>query len=1017
MTSAALGVPAHPDPATVEQPDGTQITVRLRGDEHVHWYEDRDGYLVARCPQTRRWLYARREGDRIKGTDHLVGQADPQRLGLVRPDAQWLGRLRAARADARRTPPPPGRGRVPTTGTMKNLVVLVNYADMTVDYTTTQYTDLFNEVGYTTDGAVGSIRDYYEEVSRNAFTVASTVVEAVTLDNGYAYYGANDAFGWDIRPREMVEQALAKLETRGFDFSTMDGDGDGWVDCLTVIHAGRDEAYSGNDPDYIWSHKWAMTSPKTYDGVSLWPYHTVPAQRGRDGSPSSWGLTRIGVVCHEMGHILGLPDLYDTTYASKGVGDFCLMAGGSWNGDSGTSPAHMSAWCKVTLGWVTPTVISSAGSYALGAVVTTGEIVQLQGNLPSNEYFLIENRQPTSFDAALPGSSRGLLIWHVDENKSGNTDANHYKVDVEEASGTQHLQLNQNYGDDADYFRSGNATEFTQSTTPSNIGYCGTPLGLDVTHISATTSTMTFDVAGVAPVKVSGYVKDAEGTAVGGVTVSGTNGAGSDTTDAQGYYELSPASGWSGTVTPTKAGYTFTPTNRSYTDVTSDQADQDFTATPDDSGNGTLTVEAVDYDGNTVDGEIYVDWYYKGTGSWTGSVSPGEHTVWFGSVTGYRKPDTQTVEVGQNETVTVEGLYKWPLTVTASAEPNVVASGGSSTLSATVTDGQAPYVYDWSSGHTSAQATVSPKVTTTYTVCVTDALSRYDETTVQVVVATPVTASASASPTEVGSGQACVVSASATGGHGAYTYAWSTGQQTATATVYPTETTTYTVAVTDELGQQDQAEVTVDVLAPPTVTISANPDPLPHGDSSLLSCDVSGGKPPYELAWSTGTDAYVILVTPPATKTYSVTATDALGQQTTASHTLVVVEPLSVSASADPQTIQAGQTTRLTADASGGLEPYTYAWNTGASDASIEVSPTVPTTYSVRITDARGHYAIATAEVNVTVVGGEFVPGGACFAPALAMIGVGLVLGLHRRARRMSATSGKDRASQDEETA
>jgi len=503
-SAAAQGMPAYPAPVVVEQPDGTPITLYLRGDEHAHWHEDANGYLVTKSAQTHWWVYARHIEGGITPTKHAVGKADPAALGLRKVHRRALaaallqrGGRKAPEAGSTEPSAPPSSPpqRAPAAGTMRNLVVLVNFADLNIQFSTQQFDDLFNQVGYSFDGASGSVKDYYHEVSYNTLTVQSTIAGPVTLDNGYAYYGANTGPGGsDARPQEMVAEALAKLEQSGFDFSTMDGDGDGWVDGLTIIHAGGGEEYLGNDPNYIWSHQWQMLSTVTYDGVSMLRYHTEPARRGLDGNPATQGITRIGVICHENGHFLGLPDLYDYGYDSQGAGRFCLMAGGGWNGNMGTTPAHMSAWCKSTLGWVTPTPITAAGTYTLWQVETNAQIYTLQGPFPANEYFLIENRQDVGFDAALPGTQRGILIWHVDESQPNNDDQTHYKVDLEEASGVQDLELNQNSGDDADYFRAGNATAFTDTTTPNNLSYSGTPLGLNITNVGTTAATMSFDV-------------------------------------------------------------------------------------------------------------------------------------------------------------------------------------------------------------------------------------------------------------------------------------------------------------------------------------------------------------------------------------------------------------------------------------------------------------------------------------------------------------------------------------------
>ena len=232
------------------------------------------------------------------------------------------------------------------------------------------------------------------------------------------------------------------------------------------------------------------------------------------------------MICHETGHFLGLPDLYDYGYDSEGVGNFCLMAGGSWGGSSGNRPVLMSAWCKADLGWVTPTVISTVGPRSLSQIETNQQMYKIQGACASNEYFLIENRQGVGFDQSLPGYSRGILIWHVDENVSNNDNQLHYRVDLEEASCTQHLVANTNSGDDYDYFRSGNATSFTDLTCPNNLCYSGVAGGLNITNVGATGSTMTFDV-GCGPVSITGNPTSQTAltgnTATFSVTASGLN--------------------------------------------------------------------------------------------------------------------------------------------------------------------------------------------------------------------------------------------------------------------------------------------------------------------------------------------------------------------------------------------------------------------------------------------------------------------------------------------------------------
>ncbi|MDO8805377.1 MAG: M6 family metalloprotease domain-containing protein [Elusimicrobiota bacterium] len=508
-------VPANPALFETFQPDGKKIKLSLRGDEFHKWHEDAKGYTVLKEKATRNWVYAEKGiGGTLKAGIHKVGAADPELLKLPKRlvDAEKASLARKRQAAANPSPayqvsgartvtgikPFSAPSRTPIlSGTMRNLVILARFSDQGESYPLSQFNSLFNDIGYIYDGALGSVKDYFRQVSYNQLTVQSTVSNWVTLPNTAAYYGANDGDGYDVRPRQMVIDAINALDAAGFDFSTVDGNGDGQVDGLTIIHSGRAEEWGGNNTDYIWSHQWGLASPVAKDGVTMQMYHTESAVRGWDSTPSSWGIARIGVICHETGHFLGLPDLYDTTDASTGVGAFCLMGNGSWNGPDGdgVSPAHMSAWCKSYLGWATPTQLTTVGTKSLPRIEDNSGALYLlrDAAFPADEYFLIENRQPYGFDTYLPGFSRGILIWHIDESMPDNDNAAHYLVDLEEASGTQHLQAAPGVdGDNADYFSGDYVNSFTDTTSPNSKSYTSANLKLPLSGISASANTMSF---------------------------------------------------------------------------------------------------------------------------------------------------------------------------------------------------------------------------------------------------------------------------------------------------------------------------------------------------------------------------------------------------------------------------------------------------------------------------------------------------------------------------------------------
>jgi immune inhibitor A len=266
------------------------------------------------------------------------------------------------------------------------------------------------------------------------------------------------------------------------DFTLYDNNNDHYVDAYVVLHAGAGAEGTGNVND-IWSHKWVLAGGDyDADGVKIYAYLTVPEE------------AKIGVCCHELGHLLfGFPDLYDTDYSSEGVGNWCLMSGGSWLG-GGEIPAHLSAWCKVQQGWVTIEEPVDSVGLEINDVKTGHTVYRLWKNgSPGKEYFLIENRQKTLYDRQLPGE--GLLIWHVDDTIPTNSDEIHPKVALVQSDGNKDLEHGNNRGDTGDPFPgSANNTRFDSASTPNSNSYSGLDTCVRVRNISAPGPVMTADI-------------------------------------------------------------------------------------------------------------------------------------------------------------------------------------------------------------------------------------------------------------------------------------------------------------------------------------------------------------------------------------------------------------------------------------------------------------------------------------------------------------------------------------------
>ena len=367
----------------------------------------------------------------------------------------------------------------------------------------------------------GSFSDYYAQASYGALQVTGAVHGWYRLDQPLTYYqgaaGCNGLCSYPQSAGGFVRQLVAKADAAGVAWGDYDNDGpdgvpnsgddDGYVDAVVVIHPGAGGECGGNNS--IWSHSFCLRGW----GISAYQTSTPSANGGsilvddyiiQPELSCSGGLIEIGVFCHEYGHALGLPDLYDTQAPGEGAGKWCLMGAGSWGGDgrSPYRPVHPSAWAKAWLGWVEPEAVRYDTTYALPAVESTPLVrrVWTDGKPTGEEYFLIENRQRILNDALLPAG--GLLIWHVDEEViAANWAANKvnagavYGVALEQADGLAQLEAGTNRGDAGDpWSADAGKARFAADTAPASLSNAGGDSGVEVRAISAGGATMTAEI-------------------------------------------------------------------------------------------------------------------------------------------------------------------------------------------------------------------------------------------------------------------------------------------------------------------------------------------------------------------------------------------------------------------------------------------------------------------------------------------------------------------------------------------
>lgn len=433
---AANAVPARRGWQTRTQADGSTIEVQLLGDEYFHYLVNRDGQQV-------------RE---VNGMYEVVGEAPTP------------ARVQARRAKARRAPK--DFGKTPNLAP-RGVVILANFSNksMASGHTQATFNELFNAENCTVNNGYPSAREYFKSQSNGAYSPQFDVFGPVTLSKSYSYYGNNVGSG-DNQEDEYATDAvieaciLANQKYSSLNFADYDSDNDGKVDFVYVVYAGYGEA-DGGGKSTIWPHNWsiqelvtqypgstAYTKSQTrLDGVYLDNYAMSNELTYYNNS-----LCGIGTLCHEFGHVMGLPDFYDTEYGtnyenSLTPNEWDVMDGGAYNGD-GHCPPNYSVWEKYFFGWHTPLNLGADGQnltlYANGTENYQAYQINASGKLQTATTeglnYYIENRQLEGWDANLPAA--GMLIWYVNysgsawENNTPNNTANNPRYTLIIPSGT-----------------------------------------------------------------------------------------------------------------------------------------------------------------------------------------------------------------------------------------------------------------------------------------------------------------------------------------------------------------------------------------------------------------------------------------------------------------------------------------------------------------------------------------------------------------------------------------------------
>ena len=441
VTMTMMAVPAKRGQwKTLRLNDGTEVRATLVGDEHGHFWKAENGQTYTEQGDVYEAVDAQQIIDKAKARRNKVNAKRVQKRTFGHPTT--------------------------ITGNKKAIMILVNYSDKAFNssHNNALYQKIANQPNYKEGDFKGSMADYFKAQSRDLFTLSFDIVGPVTVSKTMAYYGKNDSEGNDQHPGEMVVEAVNLAKEQISDWTPYDWDGDGYVDQVYVVYAGKGEA-DGGAANTIWPHAYDLTSSKAYgDGtgpvtvgtnLKVNSYACGPELDGASGD-----IAGIGTMCHEYSHCLGYPDFYDIDYSGgQGMGAYDLMDQGSYNG-GGYQPAGYTSYERWFAGWGEPIELKDQDVEVrnLKSMQNKGDYYIIYNDKNANEYYLLENRQKEGWDASLPMA--GLLILHCDydasvwEQNGPNDDPNHQRMTVVPADGEYSWEMYQGtkYFDDAEPF-------------------------------------------------------------------------------------------------------------------------------------------------------------------------------------------------------------------------------------------------------------------------------------------------------------------------------------------------------------------------------------------------------------------------------------------------------------------------------------------------------------------------------------------------------------------------------------
>lgn len=506
--AAANAVPAKKLQKVITLTNGTQVSVELRGDEYLSWWEGTDGTA-----------YRATADENVFEAFDLEAQKPAAAARRARAEQGRVARLARVKNSLKGADDKMrglGGDHITYKGVKKGLVVLVDFKNKKFadGHDLEYYKNVINGKDFSDEeeGYVGSVRDYFLAQSNGQFELDFDVVGPVTMSKNSGYYGGDGAYQKDEKVYEMIKEACDGIQDK-VNLKDYDWDGDGEADQVFFLYAGLGQA-SGGSAGTIWPHE---------SELRYWPCGVLSYSTGKINTyacanelqPETQGSSRyisagIGTICHEFSHCLGFADMYDTTGGGGyGMSVFDVMDQGSYNGN-GFVPCNYTAFERIYAGWVEAIeLIDPATVKDMKSVSDYGRPFIMYNYKNTNEYFLLENRQNTGWDKGLYGSN-GLLIVHVNyvpsrwANNSVNSSAEKIQCcTVVNADGSRENTQYSLQGDLYPYEVKGVTMndEFTDESEPAAKLYTKNSdnsyaLGIPITQIKRSKGSVSFLVCG-----------------------------------------------------------------------------------------------------------------------------------------------------------------------------------------------------------------------------------------------------------------------------------------------------------------------------------------------------------------------------------------------------------------------------------------------------------------------------------------------------------------------------------------